>query len=54
LGYTQANLAALFPGPIPQDEALSISVDGGPQAVYAFASVIDNQSQDPTFYPELP
>ncbi|HEX4439269.1 MAG TPA: PKD domain-containing protein [Thermoanaerobaculia bacterium] len=54
-GYTQANLTALFPAAsIPEGEALSISVDGGAQSVYAFASVIDNVSKDPTFYPELP
>jgi len=54
-GYTQRNLTAMFPGAaIPSGEVLSIRVDGGPANVYAFASVIDNVSQDPTFYPELP
>ena len=54
-GYTQHNLTALFPNAaIPSGEILSISVDGGTQSVYAFASVIDNTSKDPTFYPELP
>jgi len=54
-GYTQQNLTTLFPhATIPSGEALSISVDGGTQSVYAFASVIDNTSKDPTFYPELP
>jgi hypothetical protein len=54
-GYTQRNLTAFFPGvSIPAGEVLSIAVDGGAANVYAFASVIDNASQDPTFYPELP
>jgi PKD repeat protein len=55
LGYTQRNLKALFPtAAIPDGETLSIAVDGGPASVLGFASVIDNVSQDPTFYPELP
>jgi hypothetical protein len=53
--YVQRNLAALFPGVDPADgEVLSIRVDGGARSVFAFASVIDNVSQDPTYYPELP
>ena len=53
--YTQRNLTALFPGAsIPAGETLSITVQGGPASVFCFASVIDNVSQDPTFYPELP
>ena len=54
-GYVQRNLAALFPGvDLPEGVALSIRVDGGGRLLLAFASVIDNASQDPTFYPEQP
>jgi hypothetical protein len=53
-GYTQRNLTVFFPNAsIPEGETLSLSVEGGP-SVFGFASVIDNVSQDPTFYPELP
>ncbi len=54
-GYVQRNLAALFPGvDLPEGVALSLRVDGGGRFLLAFASVIDNASQDPTFYPEQP
>ncbi len=54
-GYIQRNLAALFPSvEVSGSETLSIHVDGGGRAVFAFASVIDNVSQDPTYYPEQP
>jgi PKD repeat protein len=52
--YVQRNLVALFPtAGLAEDEVLSIRVDGGSHSVFAFASVIDNASQDPTYYPEL-
>jgi len=54
-GYVQRNLAALFPGvDLPEGVTLSLRVDGGGRFLLAFASVIDNASQDPTFYPEQP
>ena len=54
-GYVQRNLASLFPSAaIPAGEILSIAIDGGEDPVFAFASVIDNTTQDPTYYPELP
>ncbi len=53
--YVQRNLAALFPdATLPPGEILSIAVDSGAQSVFGFASVIDNVSQDPTFYPAQP
>lgn len=52
-GYVQRNLASLFPSAaIPSGETLSVEIDGGTSPVFAFASVIDNTSQDPTYYPE--
>jgi hypothetical protein len=54
-GYVQRNLRALFPAAeLPPGEVLSIGYDAGGQPVFAFASVIDNVSQDPTFYPAQP
>ncbi len=54
-GYVQRNLAALFPGvALAPGELLSIGFDASDQPVIAFASVIDNVSQDPTFYPAQP
>jgi PKD repeat protein len=54
-GYVQRNLAALFPGAaLPPAEVLSVAYDASSQPVLAFASVIDNVSQDPTFYPAQP
>ncbi len=52
-GYVQRNLPSLFPSAaIPAGEILSIAIDGGANPVLAFASVIDNTTQDPTYYPE--
>jgi hypothetical protein len=54
LGYVQRNLAVLFPdSPMPEGEALTLSVDSPELDVFAFAAVIDNVSQDPTFSPGL-
>lgn len=54
-GYVQRNIASLFPGtPLPAGENLSVAVNAGSTPVFAFASVIDNSSQDPTYYPEIP
>jgi hypothetical protein len=54
LGYVQRNLAILFPGaPIAEGEVLTLSVDSPELDVFAFAAVIDNVSQDPTFSPGL-
>jgi hypothetical protein len=56
-GYVQRNLSALFPeAELPPGETLSIELESAnaSQPVFAFASVIDNISQDPTFYPEQP
>lgn len=53
-GYVQRNLASLFPSiTLPPGEVLSLAVEASVPVV-AFASVIDNVSQDPTFYPEQP
>ena len=55
LGYVQRNLAALFPdATLPEGEVVSIRVDGGSHPIFSFASVIDNTSRDPTFYPQQP
>ena len=54
-GYIQRNLSALFPeADLPPGETLSIELESASpgNSVFAFASVIDNVSQDPTFYPE--
>jgi PKD repeat protein len=52
-GFVQRNLASLFPSAaIPAGETLSVEIDGGANPVFAFASVIDNTTQDPTYYPE--
>ena len=54
-GYVQRNLQALFPSvALPPGEVLSIGFEAGGKPVLAFASVIDNVSQDPTFYPAQP
>ncbi|MDQ5858532.1 MAG: hypothetical protein M3542_09700 [Acidobacteriota bacterium] len=54
LGYVQRNLAHLFPeSPMPEGEALTLSIDSPELDVFAFAAVIDNVSQDPTFSPGL-
>jgi PKD repeat protein len=51
-GYVQRNLASLFPSAaIPAGETLSIAIDGEGNPVFAFGSVIDNTTQDPTYYP---
>ena len=52
--YVQRNLATLFPAVDLHEEILSIAFDAGTLPVIAFASVIDNVSQDPTFYPGRP
>ena len=42
-GYVRRSLAALFPSvALSAGENLSIAVDAGPPAIYAFASVIDD------------
>ncbi|HYT33226.1 MAG TPA: right-handed parallel beta-helix repeat-containing protein [Thermoanaerobaculia bacterium] len=52
--YVQKSLPTLFPGvPFPAGEVLSISLTSSQADVFAFVSVIDNVSQDPTFYPGL-
>jgi hypothetical protein len=38
---------------MPEGEALTLSVDSPELDVFAFAAVIDNVSQDPTFSPGL-
>ncbi len=56
-GYIQRNLSALFPDAVlPPGETLSIELESvnSASSLFAFASVIDNVSQDPTFYPEQP
>lgn len=54
LGYVQRNLAVLFPDvALPENEALTLSVDSDGLDVFGFAAVIDNVSQDPTFSPGL-
>jgi|SRR5687767_2138734 len=54
LGYVQRNLAVLFPeSPMPEGEVLTLSIDSPRLDVFAFAAVIDNVSQDPTFSPGL-
>ena len=53
--YVQKNLATLFPATLfPDGEAMSIGLNTVNSSIFAFASVIDNVSQDPTFYPGLP
>jgi len=52
--YVQKSLPTLFPGvPFPAGEVLSISLTTSQVDVFAFVSVVDNVSQDPTFYPGL-
>jgi hypothetical protein len=54
LGYVQRSLAILFPGvEIPGGESLTLSVQSSDVDVFAFAAVIDNVSQNPTFSPGL-
>jgi hypothetical protein len=54
LGYVQRNLVDLFPGtPMPEGEALTLSIDSHDVDIFGFAAVIDNVSQDPTFSPGL-
>jgi PKD repeat protein len=54
LGYVQRNLAVLFPGAEMRDsESLTLSIQSSDVDVFAFAAVIDNVSQDPTFSPGL-
>jgi hypothetical protein len=53
-GYLQRNLAALFPDlELRAGQAYTLTVDAGKIDVFAFATVIDNRSQDPTFSPGL-
>jgi hypothetical protein len=53
-GYLQRNLAVLFPDLEQREgEAYTLTVDAGKLDVFAFATVIDNLSQDPTFSPGL-
>ncbi|HEY6066818.1 MAG TPA: hypothetical protein VIY96_11725, partial [Thermoanaerobaculia bacterium] len=54
LGYVQRNLAVLFPDvEIPDGESLTLALVSRDVDVFAFAAVIDNVSQDPTFSPGL-
>ena len=54
LGYVQRNLAILFPDVgMPDGESLTLSIESKDVDVFAFAAVIDNVSQDPTFSPGL-
>jgi PKD repeat protein len=54
LGYVQRNLADLFPGVgLPDGETLTLSIHSQDVDIFAFAAVIDNVSQDPTFSPGL-
>jgi PKD repeat protein len=54
LGYVQRNLAVLFPeAELPDGESLTLSIQSSDVDVFAFAAVIDNVSQDPTFSPGL-
>ena len=54
LGYVQRNLAVLFPDARRVDgEVLTLSIDSPDLDIFAFAAVIDNTSQDPTFSPGL-
>jgi hypothetical protein len=54
LGYVQRNLAHLFPGvELPGGETLTLSIHSEDVDIFAFAAVIDNVSQDPTFSPGL-
>jgi PKD domain len=54
LGYVQRSVPALFPGAdLPAGVALTLSIESGDVDVFAFAAVIDNVSQDPTFSPGL-
>jgi hypothetical protein len=54
LGYVQRNLADLFPDvTMPEGESLTLSIQSNDVDVFAFAAVIDNVSQDPTFSPGL-
>jgi hypothetical protein len=52
-GYVQKNLAVFFPNVELRGEVLTLTVDAGNLDVFAFAAVIDNLSQDPTFSPGL-
>jgi PKD repeat protein len=54
LGYVQRNLSAYFPqAELPEGENLTLSIDSNGVDVFAFAAIIDNVSQDPTFSPGL-
>jgi hypothetical protein len=54
LGYVQRNLADLFPGVgLPEGGTLTLSIHSQDVDIFAFAAVIDNVSQDPTFSPGL-
>jgi hypothetical protein len=53
-GYVQKNLAVFFPDvELEEGKVLTLTVDAGNLDVFAFAAVIDNLSQDPTFSPGL-
>jgi PKD repeat protein len=52
-GYVQKNLAVFFPDVELRGEVLTLTVDAGNIDVFAFAAIIDNLSQDPTFSPGL-
>jgi PKD domain/Right handed beta helix region len=53
-GYVQRNLAVLFPDvALGEGETYTLTVDAGNLDVFAFATVIDNLSRDPTFSPGL-
>lgn len=53
-GYVQRGLAVFFPDlELREGERYTLTVDAGKIDVFAFAAVIDNLSQDPTFSPGL-
>jgi PKD repeat protein len=53
-GYVQRGLAVFFPDlELREGERYTLTVDAGNIDVFAFAAVIDNLSQDPTFSPGL-
>ena len=53
--YLQRSLTALFPTvAFPSGAALTLSFRTSPEPIFAFASVIDNGTGDPSFFPSVP
>jgi hypothetical protein len=53
--YLQRSLPALFSGvPFPSDAAVTLSFKTSAEPIFAFASVIDNHTGDPSFFPSVP